>query len=73
MTVFFSDVVNIVAFTPKSESESIPTPVPGVSNVSTGNTEYEVSDDDYTNDFSEMSSKRRRRETRLCIFSYCLS
>ena len=68
MTVFFKCVVYGIAYIPKSESESTPTPVPGVSNVSTGNTEYEVSDDDYTNDFSEMSSKRRRRETRLCIF-----
>ena len=32
---------------------------------STGNGDFEVSDDDYTSEFMEMSSKRRRRETRL--------
>lgn len=67
MTVFFELSCLWIAYAPKSESESLPTPTPGVSNVSTGNTEYEISDDDYTNDYTEMSSKRRRRETRLCI------
>ena len=28
--------------------------------------EYDGSDDDYTNDYTEVSSKRRRRETRSC-------
>lgn len=41
-------------------------PIPATPVVSTGNMDYEVSDDDYTNDYTEISSKRRRRETRLC-------
>lgn len=63
---FFLNCSLFLAVTPKSEPESMSTPVPGVSNVSTGNTEYEVSDDDYTNDYTEVNTKRRRRETRLC-------
>ena len=44
---------------------------------STGNGDFEVSDDDYTSEFMEMSSKRRRRETRLgfllCFFHLMIS
>lgn len=28
--------------------------------------EYDGSDDDYTNDYTEVSSKKRRRDTRSC-------
>ena len=44
---------------------------------STGNGDFEVSADDYTSEFLEMSSKRRRRETRLgfllCFFHLMIS
>ena len=37
---------------------------PDSSGGQSGGQDYEVSDDDYTNDYSEVSSKRRRRDSR---------
>ena len=69
--------LGIVDVDVKIEQELPSKTISGGSTHSTGNGDFEVSDDDYTSEFMEMSSKRRRRETRLgfllCFFHLMIS
>ena len=69
--------LGIVDVDVKIEQELPSKTISGGSTHSTGNGDFEVSDDDYTSEFMEMSSKRRRRETRLgfllCFFIWWLA